>query len=108
MRLCELLTTPSRHYKRLDKFLRALEKNINVVTTVTEYGERVTGVDEYFEDDDDRPRGIEQSFFVKVFFRNYSMVSIDIRKIVFLPIKILVIYGAFHAKSHTLSYLGPF
>uniref|UniRef100_A0A0N5AII2 Serine/threonine-protein phosphatase 4 regulatory subunit 2 n=1 Tax=Syphacia muris TaxID=451379 RepID=A0A0N5AII2_9BILA len=64
-RLCELLVTPSRHYKRLDKYLRAVEKNINVVTTVTEYGERVTGVDEYMEGDEERPHGIEQSFFVK-------------------------------------------
>lgn len=64
-RLCELLTTPARHYKRLDKFLRALEKNINVVTTVTENGERVTGVDDFPDEDDDRIRGIEQTFFIK-------------------------------------------
>jgi len=45
-RLCELLTSPSKHYKRTEKFLRAVEKNINVVTTVTLNGERVTGTDE--------------------------------------------------------------
>lgn len=27
-RLCELLTNPKKHYTRLDKFMRALEKNI--------------------------------------------------------------------------------
>lgn len=27
-RLCELLTDPKKHYTRLDKFMRALEKNI--------------------------------------------------------------------------------
>ncbi|XP_055307157.1 serine/threonine-protein phosphatase 4 regulatory subunit 2 [Sitodiplosis mosellana] len=33
-RLCELLTDPKKHYSRLDKFMRALEKNILVVSTV--------------------------------------------------------------------------
>ncbi|XP_040565725.1 uncharacterized protein [Lepeophtheirus salmonis] len=33
-RLCELLTSPSKHYKRTDKFMRALEKNMLVVSTV--------------------------------------------------------------------------
>ena len=27
-RLCELLTQPKRHYKRVDKFMRGLEKVI--------------------------------------------------------------------------------
>ncbi|VDK60253.1 unnamed protein product [Anisakis simplex] len=65
-RLCELLTTPSRHYKRTDKYLRALEKNINVVTTITENGERVTGVEQFSIVDDERPQRIEQNFFLKV------------------------------------------
>lgn len=33
-RLAELLTTPRRHYKRTDKFMRALEKNMLIVSTV--------------------------------------------------------------------------
>ncbi len=33
-RLCELLTAPRRHYRRSDKFMRALEKNMLVVSTV--------------------------------------------------------------------------
>ncbi|KAI1287475.1 Serine/threonine-protein phosphatase 4 regulatory subunit 2 [Halotydeus destructor] len=33
-RICELLTLPSRHYKRTDKFMRGLEKNILVVSCV--------------------------------------------------------------------------
>jgi len=33
-RLCELLTQPSRHYKRVDKFMRGLEKVMLVVTTI--------------------------------------------------------------------------
>lgn len=39
-RICELLITPSRHYKRLDKYIRALDKNINVITVITEMGLR--------------------------------------------------------------------
>ncbi|KAK9876552.1 hypothetical protein WA026_013927 [Henosepilachna vigintioctopunctata] len=33
-RICELLTTPRKEYNRIDKFMRALEKNILVVSTV--------------------------------------------------------------------------
>ncbi|XP_068085679.1 serine/threonine-protein phosphatase 4 regulatory subunit 2 [Anabrus simplex] len=32
-RLCELLTTPRKEYSRVDKFMRAIEKNILVVST---------------------------------------------------------------------------
>ena len=31
-RLCELITAPGKHYKRPDKFMRALEKNMLVRT----------------------------------------------------------------------------
>lgn len=37
-RLCELICRPELHYKRIDKFLRALEKNTMVVTTVDDMG----------------------------------------------------------------------
>ena len=60
-RLCELLIEPNKHYNRTGVFLRALEKNINVVrdlhniiysknilflkiTTITEDGLRITGL----------------------------------------------------------------
>lgn len=33
-RLCELLTAPNKHYKRTDKFMRALEKNMLIVSSV--------------------------------------------------------------------------
>ena len=33
-RLAELLTSPTRHYRRTDKFMRALEKNMLIVSTV--------------------------------------------------------------------------
>ncbi|XP_018012686.1 serine/threonine-protein phosphatase 4 regulatory subunit 2-B isoform X2 [Hyalella azteca] len=33
-RLCEILTDPGRHYRRTDKLLRGLEKNILVVSTI--------------------------------------------------------------------------
>ena len=33
-RLCELLIAPRKHYKRTDKFMRALEKNMLVVSTI--------------------------------------------------------------------------
>lgn len=69
------MTTPSRHYKQTDKFLRAIEKNINVVTCITETGERITGVEDFPLDDDDCYQRIEQPFFVKVyyivFFKNF-------------------------------------
>ncbi|VIO88893.1 Uncharacterized protein BM_BM3062 [Brugia malayi] len=66
-RLCELLISPSRHYKRTDKYLRALEKNINVVTTITESGERITGVEPFpGELDINSTARIEEPFFVQV------------------------------------------
>lgn len=40
-RLCELITDPTRHYKRSDKFLRGIEKNIMVVSTVDPFGRKV-------------------------------------------------------------------
>lgn len=47
-RICELLTTPRKEYNRIDKYMRALEKNILVVSTkepgnrrTTENGESV-------------------------------------------------------------------
>lgn len=33
-RLCELLIEPELHYKRTDKFLRGIEKNVIVVSTI--------------------------------------------------------------------------
>ncbi|XP_053207958.1 LOW QUALITY PROTEIN: serine/threonine-protein phosphatase 4 regulatory subunit 2-B-like [Panonychus citri] len=33
-RICELLTDPSKYYKRSDKFMRGLEKNVRVISTV--------------------------------------------------------------------------
>lgn len=39
-RLCELLVDPKKQYSRIDKFMRALEKNILVVSTVTDSGRR--------------------------------------------------------------------
>ncbi|KAH9496310.1 hypothetical protein Btru_010572 [Bulinus truncatus] len=40
-RLCELLIDPKQHYKRSDKFMRGLEKNVLVVSTVDPYGRKV-------------------------------------------------------------------
>ncbi|GFR63107.1 serine/threonine-protein phosphatase 4 regulatory subunit 2 [Elysia marginata] len=40
-RLCELLVDPRRHYKRSDKFMRGLEKNVLVVSTVDPFGRKV-------------------------------------------------------------------
>lgn len=39
-RMCELLVEPKKQYSRIDKFMRALEKNILVVSTVTDGGRR--------------------------------------------------------------------
>ena len=41
-RICELLTTPRKEYNRIDKYMRALEKNILVVSTVEPGGRRTT------------------------------------------------------------------
>jgi serine/threonine-protein phosphatase 4 regulatory subunit 2 len=40
-RLCELLTFPMKHYKKVDKFMRGIEKNLTVVTTVDSFGNRI-------------------------------------------------------------------
>lgn len=37
-RICELLTVPYKHYRRTDKFMRGLEKNILVVSYVEPRG----------------------------------------------------------------------
>lgn len=39
-RICELLTTPRKEYNRIDKYMRALEKNILVVSTTEPGGRR--------------------------------------------------------------------
>lgn len=41
-RLCELITQPRQHYKASDKFLRGVEKNIMVVSTVQPDGSLIT------------------------------------------------------------------
>lgn len=43
-RICELLTAPRKEYNRIDKYMRALEKNILVVST-TEPGGRRAGAE---------------------------------------------------------------
>ncbi|PAV55696.1 hypothetical protein WR25_03624 isoform A [Diploscapter pachys] len=65
-RICELLTTPARHYKKAEKFVRALDKAVNVVPTVTEHGERLTGADWIPTDELSKEVRIEQRFFGKV------------------------------------------
>lgn len=40
-RICELLTAPRKEYNRIDKYMRALEKNILVVSTVEPRERRV-------------------------------------------------------------------
>ncbi|CAB4040263.1 serine threonine- phosphatase 4 regulatory subunit 2-A-like, partial [Paramuricea clavata] len=41
-RLCELITEPKKYYKTTDKFLRGVEKNIMVVSTVQPDGSLIT------------------------------------------------------------------
>ncbi|XP_067929768.1 serine/threonine-protein phosphatase 4 regulatory subunit 2-B-like isoform X2 [Watersipora subatra] len=41
-RLCELVCYPEQHYKRIDKFMNALEKNTLIVTTVDEMGRKLS------------------------------------------------------------------
>jgi serine/threonine-protein phosphatase 4 regulatory subunit 2 len=45
-RLAELITKPRKHYKRTDKFMRALEKNMLIVSTV-EARAKSNGTSEY-------------------------------------------------------------
>ncbi|KAK5971030.1 hypothetical protein GCK32_003515 [Trichostrongylus colubriformis] len=61
-RICELLSSPSRHYRKADKYFRALDKTINVVTTVSEDGRRMTGNPQYISEAPD-VYSIEQLFF---------------------------------------------
>ncbi|XGW35492.1 hypothetical protein V3C99_019037 [Haemonchus contortus] len=61
-RICELLNSPSRHYRKADKYFRALDKTINVVTTVSEDGRRMTGNPQYVSEAPD-VYSIEQLFF---------------------------------------------
>lgn len=61
-RICELLNSPSRHYRKADKYFRALDKTINVVTTVSEDGRRMTGNPPYVSDTPEA-YSIEQLFF---------------------------------------------
>ncbi|CAI5438623.1 unnamed protein product [Caenorhabditis angaria] len=42
-RVCELLSDPMQHYNKIGKFVRAFDKVINIVTTITEWGGRVNG-----------------------------------------------------------------
>ncbi|CAI4227037.1 unnamed protein product [Auanema sp. JU1783] len=63
-RLCELLHTPSRHYKKAHKFIRALDKTANVVTIINEQGQRVAGTDWIIPESGSGR--IEQFFFGKV------------------------------------------
>ncbi|XP_033106738.1 serine/threonine-protein phosphatase 4 regulatory subunit 2-B-like [Anneissia japonica] len=46
-RLCELVTDPKRYYKRSDKFMRGIEKNIMVVSTVSPNGKRQTKTSDF-------------------------------------------------------------
>ncbi|VDP50571.1 unnamed protein product [Soboliphyme baturini] len=41
-RMCELITSPKKHYFRVDKYYRALEKNICIVSTIGPNEERET------------------------------------------------------------------
>ncbi|KAJ8047158.1 Serine/threonine-protein phosphatase 4 regulatory subunit 2 [Holothuria leucospilota] len=43
-RICELLVSPKKYYLRRDKFMRGIEKNILIVTTVTPAGKRITSL----------------------------------------------------------------
>lgn len=44
-RICELLTSPRKEYTRIDKYMRALEKNILVVSTMEPGGRRTENGD---------------------------------------------------------------
>ncbi|XP_045165464.2 serine/threonine-protein phosphatase 4 regulatory subunit 2-B-like [Mercenaria mercenaria] len=40
-RICELVTQPKKHYTQCDKFLRGIEKNVMVVSTVDPHGRKI-------------------------------------------------------------------
>ncbi|KAG8197667.1 hypothetical protein JTE90_001596 [Oedothorax gibbosus] len=43
-RLCELVTNPTKHYNRTDKYMRGIEKNVLVVSTIEPRSEQLDGV----------------------------------------------------------------
>ncbi|CAJ0579807.1 unnamed protein product, partial [Mesorhabditis spiculigera] len=64
-RICELMKDPVQLYQRAEKFFRAIDKCINVVTKITPNGQRITGIEEPFVGIEENGR-IEQTFFGKV------------------------------------------
>ncbi|KAK3101022.1 hypothetical protein FSP39_000327 [Pinctada imbricata] len=40
-RLSEMLVDPYRHYRRIDKYLRGVEKNVQVISTVDPFGKKI-------------------------------------------------------------------
>lgn len=66
-RLAELLATPQKNYKDVGKYLRALERTVNIVTCVSPLGERVAKTEEDSEEEENEPNiRVENSFIVSV------------------------------------------
>lgn len=73
-----MINTPKRHYRTTEKYLRALEKNINIVMTITENGERSTGkliyrtlfkvlgMEDFVMEAESPPLQVERNFIVSV------------------------------------------
>lgn len=67
-RICELLIWPDKHYSSLGKFLRALEKTINIISCVMPDGDRVINMEDIDmeEESDESDIRVESSFIVRV------------------------------------------
>lgn len=62
-----MLATPQKNYKDVAKYLRALERTVNVVTCVSPLGERNAKTEDDSEEEEDEPNiNIENSFIVSV------------------------------------------
>ncbi|CAD5234519.1 unnamed protein product [Bursaphelenchus xylophilus] len=65
-RLAELLIEPTRHYNAIGKFLRAVEKTVNVVTCVNPFGDRLAKSTEDSDEEEEPIVHVENSFIVSV------------------------------------------
>lgn len=68
-RICELLTTPRKEYNRIDKYMRALEKNILVVSTIEPGNRRTT------ENGEGMLNGIETDHLMEI--SNSNDINVD-------------------------------
>ncbi|CAD5229284.1 unnamed protein product [Bursaphelenchus okinawaensis] len=65
-RLAELLIEPTRHYNLVGKFLRAVEKTVNIVTCVNPFGDRIAKLEDDSDEEEEPVHRVENNFIVSV------------------------------------------